>query len=232
VTAPHDALAAPYDDPERFRPAPRLRLPTLRGPGSLTGLRVLWARKRRFLARAAPLLVEAAREPVAGVTVEPAWLLAVLWDELARRDLFEAATDWLAGALGRDPSVGPFQITGATAVEVARFAPWGGPLRGQSARDLAPWLHDVPFAARVAAGRLAQILATWRDAGHDPFTPGGLGPHRVGPLALAGTLYSIGLGSPHGAPRANARGLQIEAFSRVLGAALGDGSLARWSTQR
>jgi hypothetical protein len=201
VTAPHDALAAPYDDPERFRPAPRLRLPTLRGPGSLTGLRVLWARKRRFLARAAPLLVE-------------------------------AATDWLAGALGRDPSVGPFQITGATAVEVARFAPWGGPLRGQSARDLAPWLHDVPFAARVAAGRLAQILATWRDAGHDPFTPGGLGPHRVGPLALAGTLYSIGLGSPHGAPRANARGLQIEAFSRVLGAALGDGSLARWSTQR
>jgi hypothetical protein len=231
MTAAHDALGAPYDDLEVFRPPSGARLPTLRGSSSLTGLRPIWAARRRFLALRAPLVVEAAAAPTAGVRVEPSWLLAILWDELARRDLFEGATDWLAGRLGRDPSVGPFQITGGTAVDVVRFAEWGAPLRGYDARELAELLGDVSFAARVAAGRLAQILAHWRDAGHDPWAPGGLGRHAVGPLELAATLYSIGLGRPHAHPRANERGLQIASFARVLARALDEGALARWARE-
>lgn len=207
-------LGPPYDDMHWFRAGRWWRPPTLDHPGGLSGVRRLWERKRRYLTLRIPLVLEAcATTGAPACAVEPAWLLGVLWDELARRDLFEGTTDWLAGHLGRDPSVGPFQITGATGLQVVRFASWGAPYRRLDTAPMRELLLDFSFAARVAAGRLSQILTCWRDAGHDPFVAGGLGPHRVRPVELCGTLYSQGLGSPRCDPRANARGAQIGRFA-------------------
>lgn len=152
--------------------------------------------------------------------VEPAWVAALLWDELARRDLTESLTDWALGRLGRDPSVGPYQVTGHTAREVVRFLAgrvgWADGLSEASPAELRGRLLDFEVATRVVIGRCHQILITWAEAGHDPRAEGGLGPHAVTPVELIGTLYSQGLGQPKPNPRANERGIQIGHFARQI----------------
>jgi len=151
------------------------------------------------------------------VAIPPAWVLALLWDELARRDLTEAASDWLLGRLGRDPSVGPYQVTGCTGLEVVGFVSWGAPYRRLRPAEMRDLLLDFTFATRIVVGRAQQIVSRWRTSGHDPWSEGGLGPHRVSPIALVGTLYSQGLGHPKPDPRPNPRGQQIAAFAARLG---------------
>lgn len=145
------------------------------------------------------------------------WVAAILWDELARRDITESLTDWALGQFGRDPSVGPFQVTGGTGREVATFlrerAGWADAVADLPLPEMRVRLLRFEFAARIVIGRCEQILETWREAGHDALASDGLGPHRVSPIALVGTLYSQGLGQPKPNPRANDRGVQIEAFA-------------------
>ncbi|MEM9693015.1 MAG: hypothetical protein AAGA56_10750 [Myxococcota bacterium] len=175
----------------------------------------MWQRRRRYLLLRAPLVADLCRfDHQPSLPVPPAWVLAILWDELARRDLTESLTDWTLERMGRDPSVGPFQITGATAASVVQFAPWGRPYRALSMADNRTLLWDFGHAARVAAGRLRQILHHWRE--FEPWRNEGLGRDRVRPLALLGTLYSQGLGVPKAHPQANGRGAQIAAFGEQI----------------
>ena len=183
----------------------------------------LWQQRNGFLTLRLPLLVEAAAAtafpglPGSGPhrgRLCPSWLAAILWDELARRDVTERYTDALLGLVGRDPSVGPFQVTGGTAREVLNSSPWGKPYRSYSLAQLRELLLDFTFAARIVGARICQILETWQRAGHDPCrSQRGLGPHQVSPLQLVGTLYSQGLGSPKPNPKANGRGRQIARFA-------------------
>jgi len=203
-TAP---LQPPFDDPVTLGP--------VQGPGR-TAWQALWRRRRAFLDLRRPIVDEVCLRERAPLAVPPAWVLALLWDELARRALTESASDWFLGRVGLDPSVGPFQVTGATGLEVVGFVEWGKPYRPVSPAQMRELLLDFSFAARIVVGRVQQILLTWRQAGFDPMRRGGLGPHRVSPIALVGTLYSQGLGEPKAEPRPNARGLQIADFAARL----------------
>ncbi len=194
-------------------PAPWDELRSYRAKWWQRGWRPVWHKRQRFWRRRLPLIVQRCAEQKERQAIEPAWIAALLWDELARRDLTESLSDALRGELGRDPSVGPYQVTGATAAQVLAFVSWGPAYSGHSLADLRALLLDFDFATRIVIGRAVQILTRWQRAGYDPFTPGGLGPHRVTPIELIGTLYSQGLGSPKAAPRANARGKQIGRFA-------------------
>lgn len=201
-----DALDPPFDDPITYR----------RGRGITAYERRLWTVRRDYLRLHAPIVEELSathRDPMA---VDPSWVLAILWDELARRDITESLSDWLLGRLGRDPSVGPFQITGGTGCEVVRFVPWGEPYRTLSETQMRSLMLDFSFSARIVIGRIQQIVSHWQSSGFDPLHPSGLGPQRLSPIALVGTLYSQGIGSPKPNPRANARGRQIEGFAAAL----------------
>ncbi|MEM1033659.1 MAG: hypothetical protein AAGN82_25210 [Myxococcota bacterium] len=203
-----DALGPPFDDP-------------ITGAATGVGFRARsherrWRRRRATLERHRDDVVEVCAQDDHPFAVPSAWVLALLWDELARRDITEAATDALLHWLGRDPSVGIFQITGATARDVVAFARWGGPHRQRSPAELRERLLEPRFAARVATARVQQIIVHWQQAGFDPQRSGGLGPHRTSAIALVGTLYSQGLGQPKKNPRANARGLQVASFAARL----------------
>ena len=201
-------LAPPWDELRRYRAKWWQR-------GLPNNWRYLWLQRQRYLQRHLSLIVERCAEHNQGAMthIEAAWIAALLWDELARRDLTESISDALLGELGRDPSVGPYQVTGVTAAQVVAFMPWGGPWSAHGLAELRARLLDIDFATRIVIGRSCQILTTWQQAGHDPFALGGLGPHRLAPIELLGTLYSQGLGSPKAAPRANARGQQIGRFA-------------------
>jgi hypothetical protein len=203
-------ISAPWDDLSQYR-APLLKraLPRHAEP--------LWRWRRGYLMRRLPrirLLCSQADH------VAWEWVGAILWDELARRDITERLTDWTLGKLGRDPSVGPYQVTGRTGLDVVAFVPrgvrWADAMRSATEADMRRKLMRFDFATHVVIGRCAQILATWRDRGFDPGVPGGLGPHRVSPIGLIGTLYSQGLGLPKPDPRPNGRGRQIERFAAQL----------------
>ncbi len=205
------AISAPWDDIRAYHARPDWRLVPRRAEP-------LWRWRRRYLL-ARVLRISELCEEAATIVAWP-WVAAILWDELARRDITESLTDWALGRLGRDPSVGPFQVTGTTGRQVAEF------LRSRSNALRCPAAISLPemrrrlmnfdFATRVVIGRCEQILVTWKDAGHDVCAPMGLGPHRLSPIALLGTLYSQGLGSPKPGPRANARGMQIAGFAAQL----------------
>jgi hypothetical protein len=201
------ALEAPFDDPMTYR----------RGRGIAAYQRSLWSVRRDYLLLHAPIVRELCATHVEPIAVKPSWVLAILWDELARRDITESLSDWLLGRLGRDPSVGPFQVTGRTGCEVVRFVSWGDPYRELSRAEMRSLMLDFSFSARIVIGRIQQTLRHWQTRGFDPLDPGGLGPDRLSPIALVGTLYSLGLGVPKANPRANARGAQIEAFATALG---------------
>lgn len=209
------ALGAPWNDVTRYHARSLWRFwPRHAEP--------LWRSRRRYLLPRLPSIAAACRasEQADGVVVEPAWVAALLWDELARRDITEGLTDWALGRLGRDPSVGPYQVTGGTAREVVRFlagrASWADELALASTAELRARLLEFDLATRVVIGRCQQILTTWLAAGHDPRGERGLGPHRVTPIELIGTLYSQGLGRPKPNPRANDRGAQIAGFAEQI----------------
>lgn len=201
------ALEPPFDDP--------VTLASTRGPGR-SALAALWRRRRDYLELRRPIVGEICARDTVPLAIPTSWVLALLWDELARRDLTEAASDWLLGKVGRDPSVGPYQVTGRTGLDVVDFVPWGTPYRTSSPAQMRELLLDFTFATRVVVGRAQQIVTHWRRAGHDPLVEGGLGEHRLSPIALVGTLYSQGLGQPKPNPRPNPRGRQIALFAQKL----------------
>lgn len=202
------ALEPPFDDPVTLAN-------TVRGPGR-SAIAALWRRRREYLELRRPMVEEVCAGDAQPVAIPASWVLALLWDELARRDLTEAASDWLLGKVGRDPSVGPYQVTGRTGLDVVGFVPWGAPYRNLSPAQMRELLLDFSFATRVVVGRAQQIITHWRAAGHDPLVEGGLGPHRITAIALVGTLYSQGLGRPKPDPRPNPRGRQIASFALKL----------------
>ena len=148
----------------------------------------------------------------------PEWLLAILWDEIARRrrdpntgmDEEQGHDDYWKGW---NPSVGSFQITPETARDAIR---WGGVFttddRNLNDEELYDRLtNDAGFAARVAAVRLCQILAGYINAGYNPCAEGS-----ISVIELAGSLYSRGLGRPKANPEVNERGKQIADFAEQI----------------
>ena len=146
----------------------------------------------------------------------PEWLLAILWDEIARRKRNPSTgadeerqsddEEWW-------PSVGPFQITLATARDAMR---WGGEFSNEERNLNDKELHDrltndAGFAARVATARLCQILAGYLNKGYNPCAEGS-----ISVIELVGSLYSQGLGRPKANPKVNERGRQIADFAEKI----------------
>ncbi|MEM7384898.1 MAG: hypothetical protein AAF514_08120 [Verrucomicrobiota bacterium] len=149
--------------------------------------------------------------------VQPEWVAAVLWDELARgsNTPVERFKDQVQRIFG-DPTVGPFQIRISTARDIIRTFP-------ALATEIPPMTNladllrkDLRAGAMVVAFRFAQIDLHWAEAGYPPKAAGGIGPEKISFLQLVGTLYSQGLGVPKPDPRPNERGMQISEWAEQI----------------